>query len=179
MDLSGIQTRRAWQIILLVSLLAIGLLVWIIYIKQPAQDGHETLTFLPMLNCVLNAASATCLVLGLLAIKRGRVRTHVRWMISAFVCSAVFLVGYILHHHLHGDTRFPVDSPVRPIYLVILITHIVLSVVALPMIFMTFFLSLSGRLVAHKRLARITFPVWLYVSVTGVLIFVFLKAAGA
>ena len=179
MDLADIQTKRAWQTILLVSGLAVGLLVWIIYFKPPASDGKNTLTFLPALNCVLNACSATCLVLGYSAIKRGKIRPHVRWMIAAFICSAIFLVSYILHHSLHGDTRFPADSPIRPVYLTILITHIGLSVIALPMIFMTFFLSLSGRLVAHKRLARLTFPIWLYVSVTGVLIFVFLRAAGA
>lgn len=179
MDLSAIQTKRAWQVILLISAIAIGFLVWIIYFKEPSSDGENTLTFLPLLNCVLNACSAGCLVMGLISIKRGLVVTHLRWMIAAFVCSAVFLVSYILHHHLHGDTRFPAENPWRPVYLFVLISHIGLSVIGLPMIFMTFFFALSGRLANHKRIARFTFPIWLYVSVTGVLIFVFLKAAGA
>lgn len=178
MDLSSIQTKRAWQIILLVSGVAISFLVWIIYFKEPPTDGENVLPFLPALNCVLNGCSAVCLVMGYRAIRRGQVRTHMRWMISAFVCSTVFLVSYILHHHLHGDTKFPPENSLRPIYLIILATHILLSVAALPMIFMTFFFALSQRLAAHRRLARFTFPVWLYVSVTGVLIFLFLKSAG-
>lgn len=179
MDLSGVQTSRAWQIILLVSGLAIGLLVWIIYIKEPTANSADVLPFLPALNCVLNGCSAACQIIGVLAVKRGNVRRHMRWMIGAFVCSAAFLVSYILHHHLHGDTKFPSGHGLKPIYLTVLASHILLSVVALPMIFMTFFLALSGRLETHRRLARFTFPIWLYVSVTGVLIFVFLKAVGA
>lgn len=179
MDLSSIHTKRAWQVILLVSGLAISFLVWIIYFKEPPKNSEHVLPFLPALNCVLNACSAACLMMGYRAIKRRQVSWHMRWMISAFVCSAVFLVSYILHHHLHGDTKFPAENALRPLYLIILATHVLLSVVALPMIFMTFFLSLSGRLTAHRRLARFTFPIWLYVSVTGVLIFLFLKFAGA
>lgn len=179
MDLSGIQTKRAWRIILLVSGLAISFLVWIIYFKEPPTDSEHLLPFLPALNCLLNGCSAICLVIGYVAIRRGQVRRHIRWMISAFICSAVFLVSYILHHHLHGDTKFPADNGLRPFYLIILATHILLSVAALPMIFMTFFFALSGRLATHRRLAKFTFPVWLYVSVTGVLIFLILKSAGA
>ena len=175
MDLSGLPTKRAWQIILAVSGLAVCFLVWIIYFKEPPENAENVLPFLPALNCVLNLCSAICLVLGLFAIKRGRAKQHMRWMIGAFVCSAVFLVSYILHHHLHGDTKFPADHSLRPIYLTVLASHILLSVVALPMIFMTFFLSLSGRLARHRQLAKFTFPIWLYVSVTGVLIFLFLK----
>ena len=178
MVLAGIQTKRAWQVILLVSVSAVAFLVWIIY-KEPPPDGHDRLPFLPALNCILNALSATCLVSGLVAIKRGQVKIHMRWMLAAFSCSALFLASYILHHHLHGDTKFPVESSLRPTYLVILISHIGLSVIALPMIFMTFFLALSDRLAAHKRLARFTFPIWLYVSISGVLIFVFLTVANA
>ena len=173
------QSKRVWQIILLVSGLAIGFLVWIIYFKEPPEDSENVLPFLPALNCVLNACSAFCLVRGVFAIKRGRARIHMRWMISAFGCSALFLVSYILHHHLHGDTKFPADNGLKPVYLTILASHILLSVVALPMILMTFYFALSGRLEPHRRLAKFTFPIWLYVSVTGVLIFLFLKAAGA
>ena len=171
--------RGAWIIVLAMSALASSLLFWIIYFKPQPVGGEDSLLFLPALNCALNGASAICLVAGFLAIKRRDSSRHMRWMIAAFVCSSIFLVSYILHHHLHGDTKFPEENSLRPVYLIVLLTHVVLSIVGLPMILMTFFASLSGRLVLHKRLARFTFPIWLYVSVTGVAIFLFLKSAGA
>ena len=98
-----------------------------------------------------------------------------QFMLAALTSSALFFVCYVVYHNYHGDTKFPPASPVRPVYLFILITHIVLSAIVVPMIILSFFLALSGRLVAHRRLSRYTFPIWLYVSVTGVLVFVMLK----
>ena len=179
MDLSRVNVRAAATAIVAVSLAAIGLLVWIIYFKEQPENSEHVLPFLPLLNCLLNGSSALCLVAGFRAIKKGDANTHIRWMLAAFACSAVFLVSYILHHHLHGDTRFPQGNGLRPMYLFVLASHILLSIVGLPMILMTFFFGLSGRLVGHKRIAKFTFPLWLYVSVTGVVIFVMLKSAGA
>jgi putative membrane protein len=98
-------------------------------------------------------------------------------MITAFVFSSIFLVSYIANHALHGDTLYPVHDAVYKIYLVILISHIVLAIVALPVVLITFFLSLSGRIPLHRKVARFTFPLWLYVSVTGVVVRVMLVQA--
>lgn len=179
MELASVNLRYVWTTIVGVSLAAVGFLVWIIYFKKQPEGGEEAFLFLPLLNCILNGSSAFCLVAGVLAIRKKREVLHMRWMIAAFVCSTVFLVSYILHHYLHGDSVFPEDNGLRPIYLVVLISHIALSIIGLPMILMTFFLSLSGRIDRHRQLARYTFPIWLYVSVTGVLIYVLLKTAGA
>jgi putative membrane protein len=97
-------------------------------------------------------------------------------MFTAFVFSALFLVTYITNHALHGDMKFHGQGGIREVYFPLLISHIGLSVVALPMILITFFLSLSGRFPAHRRLARFTFPIWLYVSVTGVIVYAMLAA---
>ena len=99
-------------------------------------------------------------------------------MLTAFAFSTLFLVSYITNHWLHGDMRFPAGHPTaRFIYLWLLLTpHILMAVIALPMILITFFLSLSGRFPAHRRLARFTFPIWLYVSVTGVVVYLMLAA---
>ena len=98
-------------------------------------------------------------------------------MLLAFAFSSLFLVSYIVNHALHGDTHFPAGhATLRAIYLSILASHIILSVVALPLVLITFFFSLSGRFPQHKRIARFTFPVWLYVSVTGVVVFALLQA---
>ena len=131
---------------------------------------------LPAVNATLNSLSATFLVTGYIQIRAGNWRAHMRWMFAALATSALFFVSYVVYHNFHGDTKFTGTCPVRPLYFFILITHIVLSAIVVPMILLSFFLALSGRLVAHRRLSRYTFPVWLYVSVTGVLVFAMLKA---
>ena len=98
-------------------------------------------------------------------------------MITAFVFSTLFLAGYILHHALHGDVHYPVHAAYRSIYIPLLISHIVLATVTLPMVLATFFFSLTGRFPQHRRIARWTFPLWLYVSVTGVITYVMLRLA--
>jgi putative membrane protein len=135
--------------------------------------------WLPFVNALFNSASATAIILGVRAIRGGRPDVHRRWMFTALGSSAVFLVSYVTYHALHGDSRFLGQGLVRPIYFLILISHILLSVVALPMVLSTFYLSLSGRFAAHRRLARWTFPIWLYVSVTGVVVFAMLQIFGA
>lgn len=172
------QNRLAIGLIIGISLLAVLLLVYLIYIKPPAASD-DTLPFLPALNAALNALSATFICIGLWMIKRGRTTTHQRMMLAAFASSTAFLVSYMLHKHLHGDTPFPTDVSWRYAYWAILASHIILSIVALPLILTTFYASLSGRLAFHRKIAKVTAPIWLYVSVTGVLVFVLLKVAGA
>jgi putative membrane protein len=98
-------------------------------------------------------------------------------MITAFTFSTLFLVSYILHHYLHGDVRYPVHDALRPVYLPLLASHIILAVIALPLVLVTFFFSLTGRFPQHRKVARWTFPLWLYVSVTGVITYVMLRLA--
>jgi len=98
-------------------------------------------------------------------------------MITAFVFSTLFLVGYIGHHALHGDVHYPAHAAFRTFYLSLLASHIVLATLTLPLVLVTFYLSLSGRFPQHRRIARWTFPLWLYVSVTGVITYVMLRLA--
>ena len=135
--------------------------------------------WLPFVNAFFNSVSAAAIVMGVRAIRGGRRDVHQRWMFTALASSAVFLVSYVIYHALHGDSRFLGQGVVRPIYFAILISHILLSIVALPMVLSTFYLSLSGRFSAHRRLARWTFPIWLYVSITGVVVFGMLRVFGA
>jgi len=152
-------------------------LFWLIYV-HPAADASAThYTFLPNLNALLNGLSAVALCVGFYFVKAKRIAAHRASMMTAFVFSSLFLVSYIVNHALHGDTRYPVHDWVYRIYIPLLISHIVLAVVALPIVLITFYLSLSGRIPAHRRLARITFPLWLYVSVTGVIVRLMLVAA--
>src|ERR1035441_2232637 len=106
-----------------------------------------------------------------------RSKPHRAAMITAFGFSTLFLVSYILHHALHGDVRYPAHAALRGVYLPLLASHIILAIVTLPLVLVTFFFSLSGRIPQHRKVARWTFPLWLYVSVTGVITYVMLRLA--
>jgi putative membrane protein len=133
-------------------------------------------TFLPALNAVLNGLCTIALCVGLYFIRRGNKSAHRTSMLLALAFSSIFLVSYIVNHTLHGDTVFPGLGTARTLYLSILASHVILSIVALPLVLTTIFFSLTGRFAMHRRIARLTFPIWLYVSFTGVVVFAFLKA---
>ncbi len=164
--------------ILGVSAVASLFLAWLVYYHPPTDVAGTHLAFLPALNAVLNALCTVFLLLGLRHILRREVRQHRNRMFGAFVVSSVFLVTYIVNHILHGDMLFPRNHPVaRAIYLWVLLTpHILAATVCLPLILITFFLSLSGRFATHRKLARWTFPLWLYVSVSGVIVYAMLAS---
>jgi putative membrane protein len=162
--------------ILLVSAAASLFLFWLIYI-HPAAATSAQYAFLPALNAVFNGLSAVALLIGYSFIRAHRVAQHRASMVAAFVCSTLFLASYIAHHALHGDVRYPLHAAFRTFYLCLLASHILLAVVALPLVLVTFFFSLSGRIPQHRRVARFTFPLWLYVSLTGVVTYVMLRLA--
>lgn len=169
-------TRPAIALILAISVAASLFLFWLIYI-HPAAGTSAEYAFLPGLNALFNGLSATALLIGFTFIRARHITAHRASMITAFVFSTLFLIGYILHHALHGDVRYPLHAAFRTFYLSLLASHIVLAVVALPLILVTFFFSVSGRFPQHKKVARWTFPLWLYVSVTGVITYVMLRLA--
>lgn len=159
----------------LLSGVVIGSLLWLIYFKPVPGELPAATSALPAVNATLNAVSACLLLAGYRAIRMGRQAVHQRLMLAAFAASTLFLVSYVVYHSLHGDTPFQGVGLIRRVYFFILISHIVLTTVALPLVLMTFAFALSGRFPAHRKIARYTLPAWLYVSVTGVLIFVFLR----
>jgi len=169
-------TGPAIAAILVISVAASLFLFWLIYI-HPAAAASGEYAFLPPMNAVLNGASAVALLIGFTFIRARKIAAHRAAMITAFVFSTLFLVGYIAHHALHGDVRYPLHAAYRTPYLWLLASHIILATLALPMILVTFFFSLSGRFAQHKKIARWTFPTWLYVSVTGVVTYVMLRLA--
>jgi putative membrane protein len=162
--------------IIAISAAASLFLCWLVYYHAPTDVAGTHWLFLPALNALLNGLSAVALVAGYRFIRSGRILPHRTAMFTAFIFSSVFLVTYIANHALHGDMRFHGQGGIRPVYFTLLISHISLSVIALPLILITFFLSLTGRFPAHRRLARVTFPIWLYVSVTGVIVYAMLAA---
>jgi uncharacterized membrane protein YozB (DUF420 family) len=137
-------------------------------------------TDLPIVNACLNGVSAIFLAIGYVLIRQGRQHAHRRFMVAAFVASTLFLICYITYHSylayvLHrGPTRFLEPSWFRPIYLAILATHTLLAVIILPLVLLTLSRGLRGRFDRHRRIARWTWPLWMYVSVTGVAIYLLL-----
>ena len=130
---------------------------------------------IPALNASLNGLSTVLLFVGFIFIKSGNRDAHRKCMVAAFCTSAVFLVGYVTHKVLKGShTPFGGEGAIAWVYYVMLITHVVLAMVMVPMIFMTMARARRGDFVAHKRIARWTWPIWMYVSVTGVLVYFFL-----
>lgn len=156
-----------------ISAVASAFLFWLVYYHQPSDVAQTHLLFLPALNAGLNLLCTIALLIGFRHIWNGRVVKHRDAMFTAFLFSTLFLVSYITNHAMHGDAKFPMGHPAaRFIYLwILLLPHILASVVALPMILITFFFSLTGRISWHRRIARYTFPIWLYVSVSGVIVY--------
>ena len=157
--------------IVVVSAAASVLICWLVYFHAPTDVGRAHLRSLPLVNAVLNGLATIALLIGWSYIVQRKVKQHRASMFSAFFFSSIFLVSYLANFTLHGETKFNRLSAWWPFYWKLLASHIFLSIVALPIILITFFLSLTGRFSAHKRLARYTLPIWLYVSVTGVIVY--------
>jgi len=129
---------------------------------------------LPTVNAVLNGTAASLLVAGWFLIRAGKREAHRRVMTAAFACSILFLVSYLVYHAQVGSVRFQAQGTVRTVYLAILLTHTVLAAVVPFLAVVTIFFARKGRFESHRRLARVALPVWLYVSVTGVVIYLML-----
>jgi putative membrane protein len=157
--------------IIAVSALASAFICWLVYFHTPTDVAGTQLRSLPLVNAVLNALSTVALIAGYRFIRARQIAKHRAAMFTAFFFSSIFLVSYLVNFTMHGETHFNRLSPWWPFYWKLLLSHILLSVAALPMILITFFLSLTGRFPAHRRLARYTYPIWLYVSITGVIVY--------
>jgi uncharacterized membrane protein YozB (DUF420 family) len=130
--------------------------------------------FLPHLNALLNSASAILLLSGYFFIRRLRVRSHRNCQLAAFATSTLFLISYLTYHYYHGATRFMGQGLARPIYFAILISHTILAIAIVPMVLITLYRAAHGDFERHRRIARWTLPIWLYVSITGVIVYLML-----
>lgn len=176
MPMSDARSDRAFYLFnAVVSVAALALLSWLLLFRRGDGGASASLRFLPPLNAGLNATAATLLVLGRVAIARRRPGVHRYLMVGAFVASSVFLVGYLAYHAVHGDTRFGGVGLERTVYLVILASHVVLSVPIVPLALAAFYFALRRRFDRHTRVTRLLYPIWLYVSVTGVVVYLLLR----
>jgi putative membrane protein len=135
---------------------------------------NDYIPYLPHLNAFLNSTSTVFLIIGFIMIRKGRIRAHLKFQLAAVITSTLFLISYLTYHYYHGDTRFLGQGIVRPFYFTILITHVVLAMIIVPLVLFTLFRAWQSNFVKHKKIARWTLPIWLYVSVTGVIVYVML-----
>ncbi len=133
---------------------------------------------LPTVNATLNTISAILLTIGYVLIRQRRVEAHKRCMLAAFAVSVLFLISYVIYHANAGSTPFTRQGWIRPVYFTILISHIILAFVIVPLAIRTLYLAWRERFEQHRRIAKITLPLWLYVSITGVLIYLMLYQMG-
>lgn len=169
--------RRFYAVGGVVTLVILAFLAWLLYLRVPTPGGSVDVSFLPAVNATLNALASVFLVSGFIAIRTQKRELHIALMVAALSTSALFLVSYVTYHAFHGDTKYPADAPLRVLYLSVLASHVLLSMV-LPFLALTvLWFAYRGQFNRHRRIARVTLPLWLYVSVTGVLIFFMLRAA--
>lgn len=130
---------------------------------------------LPKLNAFINGTCCLLLLISLYFIKRKNIEAHKKVNITAFVLSSLFLISYITYHWMAKETSFPHDNPMRTVYLTILISHIILAALVLPMVLMSFYYGLQMDVVKHRKLVRFAYPIWLYVTVTGVVVYLMIS----
>ncbi|PVW17452.1 DUF420 domain-containing protein [Marixanthomonas spongiae] len=154
---------------------AIPLMVAILFSVKIPIPGVERLGFLPPIYATINAITAILLVLAVIQIKKGNKKNHELIMKTCIGLSALFLVMYVIYHMTSHSTPYGGEGVVKYVYFFILITHIVLSITVIPFVLITFVRALTGQFEKHKKIARITFPIWLYVAVSGVVVYVMIS----
>ena len=170
--LEAARDRWAMRIIAAVSAAVVGLVAYLV--MRPGGTVAPGVSVLPAVNAILNGTAAVLLTAGWFNIRRRNIAAHRACMLAAFGASTLFLVSYVIYHARAASVPFAGQGWVRPVYFFILITHIVLATVIVPLALTTIYRALRGELWRHKRIARVTLPIWLYVSVTGVLVYLML-----
>ncbi len=155
--------------------LAVPAVVLVLYLLPKSGQVPGLVKHCPLINALLNGNCTVLLIISYLAIRNKKMELHKKLNITAFIFSALFLVSYVTYHFFGKETPFPKDNPLRPLYLVILISHITLSAIVLPMVLLSFYLGLTKQFARHRKIARWTLPLWLYVTITGVVVYIMIS----
>lgn len=165
-----------FRLVLAISLFVFATVILLNRKVLPRPEVIPSFThFLPILNAFINGTCSILLLVSLYFIKRKNIAAHKRINIITFLLSSIFLVSYIMFHYFADETKFPAENPLRPYYLFILITHIILAASVLPLILLSFYHGLRMNVEKHKKLTRWSFPIWLYVTVTGVVVYLMIS----
>jgi len=175
-DLSLLKERTMFRLVLLISGVVFALVV---ILNRKVLPRPEVLpdfaTYLPSLNAFINATCSVLLIASYRAIRAKKVATHRKLNLLTFLLSAVFIVSYVAYHWMADETTYPADSPVRPVYLTILFSHIILAALVLPLVLISFYYGLTNQVAKHRKMTRWSFPIWLYVTVTGVIVYLMIS----
>ena len=166
--------KLARLLIIVVSFVVFAAIVILSRVKLDVDLGFDVHVF-ATINAIINSLVSITLVVAYIAVRKKQYIMHRNLMYAAIVLSVLFLVSYILHHLLAGDTRFGGEGAIRYVYFFILITHIILAALILPFILFTAYRALTGEFEKHKKISRYAFPLWLYVSITGVLVYLMIS----
>ncbi len=157
------------------SLIMLGAVAFLFYVYSPDMPANKQIYRLPMINAGLNALTTILLIAGYRAVKARRIARHQKLMITALVSSMLFLVIYVIFHAMAPPTPYGGQGLLRYVYYILLISHIILAALITPLALITVLLAFRGRFSAHRKIARITLPLWLYVSISGLLVYLFIR----
>jgi|SRR5690606_33882442 putative membrane protein len=164
---------KKYNKLIVVLSVAIPIIVAILFgVKIP---NVEPLSFLPPIYATINGITAVILVIAFIAIKNKNVVLHKNLMTTAIGCSVVFLMLYMAYHMTSDSTKFGGDGTIKYIYYIILITHILLSIIVIPFVLITYVRAITNNIEKHKKIAKITFPLWLYVAISGVIVYIMIS----
>ena len=173
----AVADRRVFLFNAVVSAAALALLAYLLVLRRGAVTTGADVSFLPAVNASLNALAGTLLLCGYVAIRRRKWRVHRFFMVAAFAASSLFLVSYLVYHAVHGDTHYVGTRGMRTLYLSILASHVVLSATVVPLALTAFWFAFRRQFKRHARVTRVLWPIWMYVSITGVTIYFLLRAS--
>lgn len=166
--------KKIFNLILFISIVVF---LAVLIISQLPKAAHipAFVPFLPKLNAFINGTCSILLIFSLYFIKQKRIDIHKKINITAFILSSMFLLSYVTFHSFGIETKYPADNPLRSFYLIILISHIILAAIVLPLVLVSFYFGLTGQISRHRKITRWSFPIWLYVTLTGVLIYLMIS----
>ena len=169
-----IEGKYLWPIII-VSLAVPALVAYLIYEPQTISTQGNWVYVLPHLNATLNGTTSLLLLAGLYFIRKQQIVNHRNMMVAAFVLGAIFLVSYVLYHGSAPSTSFGGEGVIRTVYYFILISHIILAAVVVPLVLIALYFAVTKRITQHKKIVKFAYPIWLYVSITGVLVYLLIR----
>ena len=168
--------KLVFRIVLVISVIVLGAVVVLNRRLLPVPDTFPSYIYiLPKLNATINGTCCLLLLCSLYFIKRKNIKMHKRINLTAFVLSALFLSSYVTFHFYVPETKYPVDHPFRPVYLTVLISHIILAAAVLPLVLLSFYQGLMGNIAKHRKLVRWSYPIWLYVTISGVAVYLMIS----
>lgn len=155
---------------------AIPIVVAVLMLIPGREKNEESvLSNLPLFHAILNASTAFCLIIGYIFISQKNIKLHRLSMLSAFLLSSIFLVSYVIYHATHPPTKFGGEGFIRPIYFFILISHIILAAAIVPLALFSIYYGIQNKIEQHKKITKYTLPIWLYVAITGVIVYVLMS----